>query len=446
MKKILAFLFIIVSYSFSQLKESPRVYDLFDCIETAKKYNTDIIIAKARYEQAQADVTGAFGDYLPSLNFNMGYTRNLDAGSVTSVNVGGQTIPIAKVQPNSYRMDAVASWTIFDGFAREANYRLTKKNLSSYNYMIKQTQQQVIINIYRQYIDVIRKYQIIKIRKEILEQGRTELKKSQAMYEAGTASKSNVFAQEAELGSQEFELIKAENDHSIAKANLLTTMGLNPDLNVEFLESSLPSTISDEEVQNFRKDIGSFESALNKALSLRPDYFASKEITESSESSVTIATSGYYPRLTASGGWTWSNSEFDKFSELGRSFIGLSLSVPIFENFNTNQNIQSAKLKLKQAEIQQYQTEQNIRNSLRTAFLNLDAAEKQLDITSRALRSAEMNYQSNLERYNLGVIDVSVYIDANRQYITAQINRISAIYSYFQAQKEVLYAIGMIDK
>jgi outer membrane protein len=148
--------------------------------------------------------------------------------------------------------------------------------------------------------------------------------------------------------------------------------------------------------------------------------------------------------LTASGGWTLSNTEFDRFSELGRSFIGLSLSVPIFENFNTNQNVQSAKLRLKQSQVQQFQTEQNIRNTLKTAFLNLDAAEKQLDITSRALKSAEMNYQSNLERYNLGVIDISVYIDANRQYITAQINRISSIYSYFQAQKEILYAIGKI--
>jgi outer membrane protein len=301
------------------------------------------------------------------------------------------------------------------------------------------------MTIYRQYIDVIRKYQIIKIRKEVLEQGKIELSKSKALYEAGTTPKSNVYAQEAEIGSQEFELIRAENDYSVAKANLLTTMGLNPDLNADFLESSLPNSVSDEDVQNFRRDIGSFESALNTALKLRPDYFAAKEITESSNSNVTIATSGYYPRLTASGGWTWSNSEFDKFSELGRAFIGLSLNVPIFENFNTNQNIQSAKLKLKQSEVQQFQTEQNIRNALKTAFLNLDAAEKQLDITNRALKSAEMNYQSNLERYNLGATDVSVYIDANRQFITSQINRVSAIYSYFQAQKEVLYAIGKID-
>ncbi|ROL61291.1 TolC family protein, partial [Bacteroidetes/Chlorobi group bacterium ChocPot_Mid] len=97
------------------------------------------------------------------------------------------------------------------------------------------------------------------------------------------------------------------------------------------------------------------------------------------------------------------------------------------------------------AKIEQKQLEQNILSAIKTAYLNLDASEKQLDITERALRSSELNNQSLTEKFRVGSASVTEYLTANTQLITSQINRINAIYQYFKAQKELLYAIGKLE-
>ena len=77
-------------------------------------------------------------------------------------------------------------------------------------------------------------------------------------------------------------------------------------------------------------------------------------------------------------------------------------------------------------------------------MLNLESAEKQLDLTINTQKSAELNYESFSEKLKVGTASITDYQNANNQLITARINRVNAIYTYFQAQKEVLYAIGKL--
>ncbi len=444
--RIIVILILITSYAgISQTSGTSQVFSLSECLDIASKNNTEMILANAKLQSSSAAVTSAFGDYLPSINVNMGYNRQLKEEGTKTINVGGQIITVPGSNPNSYSMSAYASYPIFTGFSREANYNLAQSNLDYYKQLAEHTQSKINLDVYRQFYEIIKKQQVVKIRKTDLELGRKELEKIQATYEAGKAHIGYVYSQEAEVGSRELALLTAENDLNNSKAILLTTMGLASNTQAEFLESSIPNTVTENQIDNFHKEIGSFDACINTALTSRIDYSASNIGIEASKSNVTIAQSGYYPTLSASGGWSWTNHTLSQFSELGNSYIGLNLSVPIFENFKTNNQIESAKYQLKQQEIQHYQLEQNIKTAIQTALLNLEAAEKQLDITERVLRSSEMNYQIYNERFNIGSSNINEYYDANTRYITAQINRVNAIYAYYLAQKEVQFAIGKLN-
>jgi len=443
---IIVFLLIIISYvSNSQVSGTSQTFSLSDCLEIAGQNNTEMILANAKLLSSSAAVTSAFGEFLPSINFNMGYNRQLKEEGTKTINVGGQIITTPGSDPNSYSMSAYASYPIFTGFSREANYNLAQTNLDYYKRIAEYTQSKVKLDVYRQYYEVIKKQQVVKIRRTDLELGQKELEKIQATYEAGKTHIGYVYSQEAEVGSRELALLTAENDLNNSKAVLLTTMGLSSNMQANFLESSIPNSVKENQIDDFRKEIGSFDACINTALTSRIDYAASFTGIEASKSNVTIAQSGYYPTLSASGGWSWTNHSLSKFSELGNSYIGLNLSVPIFENFRTNNQIESAKYQLKQQEIQHFQLEQNIKTAIQTALLNLETSEKQLDITERVLRSSEMNYNIYNERFNIGLSNINEYYDANTRYITAQINRINAIYSYYLAQKEVQFAIGKLN-
>jgi outer membrane protein len=452
MKKILILIILISFGSLQAQKGVPQVFSLDDCIRIASEQNPDLKLARAGISSAQAGLINAFGNFLPGINFNMAYSRKFeDASKNSTIELPpGMPPEMAKyftqyTKPNTYSMSANASLPIFNGFSREAQYSKAEKQLKSVELNIGYTGQAIRLEVYRQYINIIKFSQIVKIRKENMETGEKDLERIKAQFQAGVSAVGDVYAQEAEIGNRELEIVRTENDLNIAKANLLTTMGLKPDIEADFVEFSLPKDMTKEEIASFRSNISSYQSAVQKALDNRIDFAKSQNDIEIAETDVTSSKSGRYPNLSLSGGWFWSNSAFSDFSDRGSSSVSLNLSVPIFENFRTSYNIEMAELSLTQRQLEQVKIEQNIRGALRTQILNLDAAEKQLDITERSLKSAGLNYESAKEQYDVGVYSIIEYLNANYLYISAQINRINAVYNYFQAQKEVLFALGKLE-
>jgi outer membrane protein len=445
MKKVFILFFLFYGFTLiAQEKGQTQVFTLSECLKIARQKNPRLKVAEANISTAGAEITSAFGNFLPSATFNMGYTRQLSVEAGQKINIGGQTIVVGKIEPNSYNMSLSLNYNLFDGFSREAQYNSAKEKLNSAFSSYSQTISEIEIGVYRAYINALRLTKILEARRKDFELGQKELERVRALFEAGSIPITNVLSQEAELANKEILIIQAENDLKNAKAVLLSSMGMEPDINIEISEKDIPSEYSEEEITQFRSQFGVLEKVLPKVLSNRKDLLALEQQITASQANLTIARANYFPTLSAYGGWSWANNEFNKFSELGRSFVGLALRVPIFENFKTNYQIELAKAQIIELETQKLQLEQNIKSQLIQAINNLDAAEKQLSATKKSVEAAEKNFQSARERYNVGSASVTDYLLANNLLVNAQINQINAIYGYYLAQKELLYTIGLL--
>lgn len=442
MRKLTLFVLLLIVYSnlqiLSQEKgDNLRVYTLEECLKIADKNNPEIRQILTRMGPASADVTNAFGEFLPSLGVNASYRRTFRSSTIGRYN--------DSLAPNFYNLDAGFQYTLFNGFGRENNYNRAKENFNSLVQSIQFTRKKVALDIYRAFVQSVLNKQILKIRQENFSLGQKELEKVKARYEAGLSSINFVYSQEADLGNRELDIVKAQNDLKVAQANLLIYMGLTPESEVDISVESLPSELKPNEIEQFRKEISDYETSLKQALSKRLDYSSNKSLLKSAEYQLNSAGSTYWPSLTASGGWSWSNYFIEDFSKLGYSYIGLNLSIPVFENFKTNLSVENSKMQLISKQIDLFNIEQSIKQTLKTSILNLNAAEKQLEITERSLKSAEKNYEYANERFRSGASSVSDYFIANNLLVTTQINRITAVYSYFISKKEVLFALGQLD-
>lgn len=418
---------------------APTVYSLDECLKISSSKNLDVQVAQAQLQTAAADITGAFGTFLPSLSANAGYSRRLNEQGGAQINVAGFSPP-----SNSYSLGLNANYVIFNGFSREAYYDRTQKNLSALESSNIQLYNQLRYNVWQQYIAVLRNVQIVKIRRENLKIGKKQLERSQARFDAGVAPVTDIYSQEADNGSREYDIVQAENQLNNAKAQLLATMGLDPAQNADFAESGLTAEISAEILQNFRDETGSIDAIIQRAVAKRSDIIAADTRIEAAQASVRSSRSGYFPTVSAFGGWSWSNYELSNFDKFGRSFIGLNLNVPIFDNFTANAQIESATFQLRQAQIDRARIEQTIRTQAQSAILNLASAEKQLEVTKRALRAAELNLKSAQERFNVGTAQITDYLLANTQFATAAINQINAFFAYREAQAQIRFVSGVL--
>ena len=122
--------------------------------------------------------------------------------------------------------------------------------------------------------------------------------------------------------------------------------------------------------------------------------------------------------------------------------VGLALSIPVFDQFRTNQQIESAVLQQTQRQAERQRLEQQVRQTVQSALLALSASEKQLEITARTLKAAELNDTAARERFAVGAATQFDVLQANNQLITARINRITAVYSYLDARFLAEFASG----
>ena len=290
------------------------------------------------------------------------------------------------------------------------------------------------MGIYQRYISVLRAVQIVEIRKENLSLGKSELARVNARFEAGVAQIAPVYAQEADNGQRELDVIQAENQVAIAKAELLSAMGLAPDMKAGFSATDIPSEVKPEIISQFKMQFSTLDEVVNSALKNRYDLSSAQHRIIAAKSSVEASKSAYYPSIGASGGWSWFNSELKDFDVFSRTFVGLSIDVPIFDAFRIQQQVENSNVQLQQTEL--------VRTQLQTGLLNLNAAEKQIDITDRSLKSADQNYLSAKERFEVGTSGIVEYQTANTQFVTAKINRINAVYNYIDAQYQIKFALG----
>lgn len=418
---------------------------LSECLRRALSMHPDIAIAGAQVAVAGAQLTAAFGSYLPSFSLSAGYNRQLNVEGGRSINVGGQIIRLPAVEPNSYSLSLIGTYVLFDGFGREGNFQQRQADVAAAEATLLHTRQRVIKEVIQKYTEVLKAQRLIAVRQQHYELGKQELERLRAFVEVGRQPASALAAQEAEVAKREVALLQARQQYEIAAAQLRSLLGFAPTEAIGFADPTLPDSISPEEARAAREQWGNWAQALQRALEQRQDYRAAQRRLEAARAALMAARSGYFPTLSASGGWSWANSALRDFSQLGRAFIGLQLSVPLFENFRTNAQLQSAQLQVLQAQVELEKVRQSIALELQTALLTLEATAAQLEAAQRALRSAETYAESLRQRYQVGAATQLEYLAAEAQRIEATANFINLTYDFLAAQAQLRFALGIAE-
>ncbi len=424
-------------------KMVPQTLTLAECLHIATRQNLEIQQAEAQLLSAGARLTTAFGRYLPSVSLSAGYSRRLDQQQRQFINIGGQLIPVPSSPPNSYSLSLSAALPIFDGFAREAQFAQAREQLRATELQAADTRRRVLQQVYEQFLEVQKAHHLIDVRQADLEAAQTQLAKLQAQYAAGRIARPLVYQQQAQVAQKRLALIQAQNQLTQAKAKLRTLLGFAPTDPVDFSPAGLPDTITTAMIAAFRQEIGDISAAIHRALKARPDYQAARHRLAVAEEAITIARSSYFPSLSASLSWSWANSELRDFDKLGRTFVGFSLRVPLFDNFRTNEQLQSAHAQRIQQEVEVQRLEQQITAEVEQAFLQLEAAEKELEAATTALEAAQLNYTSAQNRLEVGKISLVEYTQANSQLVSARVSYWTALFNYLKAQYLLRSLVGL---
>ena len=168
------------------------------------------------------------------------------------------------------------------------------------------------------------------------------------------------------------------------------------------------------------------------ALALRPEIEASKLNVNASELGIDIAKSGYLPTLSAGIGTNHTSGSDFTFSEQVKNgwnnSIGLSVSVPIFNNRQTKSAVQKAKLQYETSMLSLLDEQKALYKTIEGLWLDANSAQQRYAAANEKLKSTQISYNLISEQFNLGMKNTVELLTEKNNLLQAQQEQLQAKY------------------
>jgi outer membrane protein len=395
----------------------------------------------------ESSVQAAYGNFLPTLGFNASWDWNKsDTKGIGTVNINGVPVPILSSTEISrnYSGALYSNWTLFDGLSNIATLTQSKNNLESAQLTLKRVKQDIVYQTMSLYYQVVYNEQLLNVKRDDLKWNLKNLETIKERNRLGAATLADVYQQEVAKGNAELELINTENKLETAKKDLLFYLGI--DVLEEFTFTDTLTQADTEILQNkINAEYEDISSLVKQALQQRLDYKSAMLSLESSKDAVTIAQSGHWPSLTASGSYSYYTDNLSTIDKRKSLSFGLNLNIPIFLGWSVSNQVQLAEVQSKISGIEMSDLERDIKRQIKTTYIDLQAAQKGLVVSENNVAAAKENLKIEEEKYTLGSGKLLDVLLANSRYTTALTDLLNTQFGFIVLSQQLKYNLGVLD-
>jgi outer membrane protein len=290
---------------------------------------------------------------------------------------------------------------------------------------------QVRLNVIQAYMGVLASEQVVTIAEETRRQMRDHLAQARALVEAGTRSPIDVTRAETDLANAELNVIRARNGLLMARVGLEGAMGVTVgDFRVE-----RPAVGPDP-------DVSDLDAAVKEAADRRPEVRSLREKVAALEGVATVARSGWYPAIGASGSLAYTGYKVqDMVYNWG---LGVSLTWNAFAGLGTVNGIGEAEANIAAVRATLDSVLLGIRTEVESAAVSWNEAREKLGPARAFEKSASETLALAEGRYAAGSGSIIEVSDAQALVVAAKAGVIQAGYDADTARAKLLKALGRI--
>ncbi len=336
----------------------------------------------------------------------------------------------------AYRNTFANSWSLtvplytggqVEGQIDVGRYQLNRADLTTEN-----TRQTVRYAAAEGYANLIHLENLARVAREAVAMGNTQMNLIQAQFEEGAVAEADLLMMKVNIANDRQNLVNAEKQVDVAKSTLASIVGLPQDTDVEPLDIFT--------YEPYDKDLAACEAY---ALEHRPDGLAADYNIKAAQAQKDTAKAGYRPKVSAVAGQSIAGNTPFRSERSNAWEAGLNISWNIFDNGVTAESVQQADANIRAYEAEARRVKKAIRLETRTAYLNMKAAEQNIQETAVAVKQAEDSYVIAQVRYEEGVDVLLGLTDAQDKLTRAKQNYMTALYQYNLSRAALEKAMGV---
>lgn len=432
---------IITQKAWSQKK----VLSFQDAIKIAMKNSVLLNQQKNNLMYNEMQRTASYAGLGPTVSANAG------ASQVIGNTYNPNTLEVINGKFEQVTGSINANLNLFSGFYQFNRVRQSSSLLEAQSYYINRTAQDVINTVSAQYLTVLVDVELLRIALENFEVLKIQLDLVRQQVELGSRSPVEGYTQDSQTKAAEIKALQAEIQLVNDKGLLTQTLLMDPS---EQFDVAKP----DWDINAIGSEEADLQNLFDSSLKNRGDYLRAKKNEEAAKYSMKASRAGMMPSLSAYGtlfsayNHVYGNLNerpFDvqfKTDNLKKAY-GLQLYIPIFGG---NQNLQN-RTAFVQQKVQHLNSQELTKNAeiqVKTdvvrAFENFKLHKRTFAVSLEQLTAAEMAFELEKQRYNLGVTNQVDYLQANRILVQSQTDRAQAEYRLLFQKVLLDYATGTL--
>lgn len=395
--------------AFAQEKVSSPT--LKQAVTIALEKNPERKAALADTKAAAADVKDARSFLLPHVTFSETATRGNDPVYVFGSKLRQQRFTTADFALNflntptpfnNFSTRFGGTWNLFDSFASWRGIHRAELVKEAAERQLERADQEVVFGVVNAYDGVLLARKELEVAEQAVKTAHAILERSQTRVESGVAVESDLLNAQVRLASRKQELIRAQNNLSLASAELARAMGISPDTEIEpaeiLAERSLP-----------QKSLAELEK---QALEARPDWKRIQSEEAAQQQSVSIAKSSFGPRVNAFADWEADNPTFVSGGGGNNWVAGIDIQVDLFQGGARRARLQHEQATQQKVAALKEAARDAIRLEVRRAYYDFDAARQQVEVARVAIAQAQESLRITQNRYESGVSTITDLLGA----------------------------------
>ncbi|QPH39059.1 TolC family protein [Pedobacter endophyticus] len=456
---------LLFTLSFSQVIQAQEVITIEQAVENTLKNNLNIKQAAFSAALSEENLRQSKNALLPTANGSASYNKNFGRSIDPSTN------QFISQEFSSANGSLSTSADLFQGFQKLNQIRQNKLLLAADQTNVEKVKNDLILQVVTSYMQILYNKDLLTASQQQLEVAKQTLRREQALLDAGNKTLADISQAKSQVATAELNTTNAENTLSVSYLTLNQLMEMPPEHTFEVKAPVVNENYSLQDNYNIN-------TIFNSALNSFPDVKLASLRTQAALKGVDIAKSSYYPRLSIGAGLGTNFSSGrsrvlsvtpNGFTEIGRTavtnesvvvpdfttvlgkqtfgsqikdnfnqYVGLNLSIPIFNGFLTRSNVRRAKINYQNTQVNEQLTKNNLSKVISQAVYDLKAAEGRYSSTQKAFLAQKDAFFVIEQRYNVGLVN-------SLDYSTAQTNRNKAEIDFIQAKYDLLFRAKVID-
>jgi len=436
MKKI-SILVLLVSLVGLDAQAETKQWSLRECCDYAVDHNISIKQQQNQCRQQEIELSTAKNSRLPDLSASAGQNFSFGRG-LTAENTYSNT----NTSSTSFSLGTTVP--VFTGFKISNQIKLNQLNLEAATADLEKAKNDIRLQVAEAYVQILYDMEIAEVAHRQIQIDSAQVARLQAFVNNGKAAEAELSQQKATLASSRLTATQADNNTRLAILSLTQLLELPTPDGFSIVR---PSAEEISQLSALNSQLITPDAIYAEALGVKPEILSQQLKLKGMEHSIKIAKADNYPTLSLNGGlgtnyYTTSGFKSDAFGEQLKNnfsqYIGVNLNVPIFNRFQTRNNIRNARINQENQQLALDNTKKTLYKEIQQVYYNALNAQTKEKSSEEAVQSSKDAFELMQAKYENGKATITEFNESKNNYLKSESDLV-------QARYENLYQHALIE-